>query len=51
MQPIAVGPLTLGAIIAVVVLILCLLAFFVPTMWTREFVLGALAALAVARLV
>jgi hypothetical protein len=44
------SPLTLGAIIAIVVLLLAVIAFFVPGMWTREFVLGALAALAVARL-
>jgi hypothetical protein len=44
------SPLTLGAIIAVVVLILVIVAAVVPGLWTREFVLGALAALAVARL-
>jgi hypothetical protein len=44
------SPLTVGAVIAIIVLLLCILAAVVPGLWGRTFVLGALAALAVARL-
>jgi hypothetical protein len=50
MQPVTIGALSLGVILAIVGLILCVLAFFVPAMRTFELLLGLLALSFICRL-
>jgi hypothetical protein len=48
--PVAVGPLTLGALLAIVGVLIALLAWFTPAMHTFDVLLGLVALSFVARL-